>query len=74
VWESDRADIITQAINETQQLYHVWDAVRDARCEFYYVTVRRQALLKLRGLIGENDYYEAKLPPYVPIWRFTEIK
>ena len=29
------------ALQETDHLYQVWDAVRDARCDYYYVTVRR---------------------------------
>jgi hypothetical protein len=48
--------------------------VRDARCEYYYVTVRRQALKRLKDMLGEDDYYAAKLPPHVPIWRFEEIR
>ena len=52
----------------------MWDAVRDARCEFYYVTVRRQALKKLRDLVGEEAYLAGTLPPNVPTWRFNELK
>lgn len=62
-----------QAIQETEQLYQLWDNVRDARCEYYYVTVRRQALLRLRDKLGNQDYYAGKLPPYVPLWRFQSI-
>lgn len=58
---------------ETDLLYQVWDAVRDARCEYYYVTVRRQALKRLRELVGEDDYFRGRLPPYVPLWRFERI-
>ena len=72
--ELDRADILNRAIMETDQLYKVWDAVRDARCEFYYVTVRRQALVKLKNMIGDEDYVLCNLPPYVPIWQFQEVK
>jgi hypothetical protein len=61
-------------IQETEQLYQVWDTVRDARCEYYYVTVRRQALKKLREMIGEEAYYQGRLPPHVPLWRFQEIE
>lgn len=46
--------------------YRIWDAARDARCEYYYVTVRRQALMRLKDLIGEADFKAAKLPPAVP--------
>lgn len=57
-------------LQETEQLYQVWDTVRDARCEYYYVTVRRQALKRLREQLGEQHYYSGQLPPYVPVWRF----
>jgi hypothetical protein len=74
VWEADRADAIRTAVTETDRLYRVWDAVRDARCEFYYVTVRRQALKKLKEMIGDDAYALGELPPYVPEWRFREAK
>jgi hypothetical protein len=61
------------ALQETEHLYQVWDTVRDARCDYYYVTVRRQALKKLRELIGEDAYYAGRLPPYVPLWRFQRV-
>lgn len=59
-----------QAIAETDQLHQVWCAARDARCTYYYVTVRRQALLLLRDLLGEEAFYSGRMPPYVPVWRF----
>jgi hypothetical protein len=58
------------AIVETDQLYHVWDTVRDARCDYYYVTVRRQSLQLLRDLIGAEAFYNGQLPPNVPVWHF----
>jgi hypothetical protein len=61
------------AIQETDHLYQVWETLRDARCEYYYVHARRQYLKKLRELIGEDDYYTGKMPPYVPLWRFQQI-
>jgi len=64
---------LRSAIQEIDQLYHVWDTVRDARCEYYYVTVRRQALKRLRELLGEERYHRAELPPHVPIWRCQAI-
>lgn len=60
-------------LQEIDQLYQVWDTVRDARCEYYYVTVRRQALKRLRDMVGYDDYYAGRLPPYVPVWRFQSI-
>lgn len=61
-------------LQETEQLYQIWDTVRDARCEYYYVTVRRQALKRLRELVGEESYYSGQLPPYVPLWRFQVMR
>ena len=62
------------ALQETDHLYQVWDAVRDARCDYYYVTVRRQALKRLRDLIGDDAYFSSKLPPAAPLWRFHLIE
>jgi hypothetical protein len=60
-----------QAVNEADRLYQIWDTVRDARCDYYYVTVRRHALQKLRDTLGAEEYYAGKLPPHVPVWRFN---
>ena len=72
--EPDRAPVVRAALKETDWLYQIWDAVRDARCEYYYVTVRRQALKRLQTMLGSEAYSAADLPPYVPVWRFQEIK
>lgn len=72
--EMGNAYMLRTIQREVDYLYQVWDTVRDARCEYYYVTVRRQALKSLRERIGDDDYYSAKLPPHVPLWRFEEIR
>jgi hypothetical protein len=64
---------LNEALQETDQLYQVWDNVRDARCDFYHVTMRRHALKRLRDLIGPEAYGCGCLPPHVPIWRFQQI-
>jgi hypothetical protein len=58
---------------EAERLYQIWDLVRDTRCDYYYVTVRRQALKKLKELIGDQAYYSGCLPPHVPVWQFARI-
>lgn len=68
-----RAEELQAAVRESDKLYQVWDLVRDARCDYYYVTVRRQALSRLREMIGREAYYGSVLPPYVPLWRFQTI-
>jgi hypothetical protein len=62
-----------EALQEVDRLYQIWDTVRDARCDYYYITVRRQALKKLREMIGLEAYYNGTLPPHVPVWRFARI-
>lgn len=62
-----------EVLQEVDRLYQVWDTVRDARCDYYYVTVRRQALKKLKETLGEEDFFCGKLPPHVPVWRFSRI-
>jgi hypothetical protein len=71
--EQDRGQSLRTALKETDMLYQVWDCVRDARCDYYYITVRRQALKKLRQMVGPDAYGSADLPPHVPLWRFQEI-
>jgi hypothetical protein len=62
---------LREVVQEVDHLYQVWDLVRDARCEYFYVTVRRQALKKLRETLGDEAYYSASMPPHVPVWRFA---
>jgi hypothetical protein len=71
--EQDRGHSLRTALKETDYLYQVWDSVRDARCEYYYITVRRQALKRLRQMVGPEAYNTADLPPHVPLWRFQEM-
>ena len=72
--ETDRTDALRKVMAETDRLYQVWDAVRDARCEFYYVTVRRHALKRLRETLGDAAYAATDLPPHVPAWRFQPAR
>jgi hypothetical protein len=64
---------LRDAVQEADRLYQVWDDVRIARCDYYFVTVRRHALNKLRETLGPEAYYAGRLPPHVPIWRFQRI-
>ncbi len=68
--EQDRSGIYQEIIIECDEAYRVWDAVRDANCQFYYISVRRQALIKLKTLLGDEGYYKMNLPPNVPVWRW----
>lgn len=61
-------DALKDAIGDCDRLYQVWDTVRDAQCDYYYVTVRRNALKLLRDLIGDEAFYNGQMPPNVPVW------
>jgi hypothetical protein len=62
---------LRESIQETDDLYRVWDLARDARCPYFYVTIRRQALKSLREALGDAAYYAGEMPPCVPVWRFS---
>jgi len=68
------SDRVREVLQEVDRLSSVWDTVRDARCEYYYVTVRRAALLRLREMIGEDAYYAGRLPSPVPLQHFQRIE
>lgn len=71
--DRSRAAEYQELLQEVDRLYQVWDAIRDTRCEYYYVTVRRQALKRVREAIGEPAYYNGTYPPHVPVWCFRAI-
>lgn len=62
-----------EMIDETKELYDIWSIVDETQSEYYYITVRRQALKKLLDVIGEGAFYDGALPPIVPLWRFQRI-
>jgi len=67
------AEELSAAMRETDQLYRIWDLVRDARGEYYYVSYRRQALQQLRDMVGAEAFYSGNLPPNVPLWRIPIV-
>jgi hypothetical protein len=71
--EPHRRDYWQNVLNETDQLYNIWILVRDCSYEYYYITMKRSALLALREKIGPANYYSGCLPPHVPTWRFQSI-
>jgi hypothetical protein len=71
--EASRAWEFREALNEVDRLHRIWDAIRDSRCDYYYITVRRRALKTVRDTIGEQAFYNGDIPPHVPLWRFQRI-
>lgn len=70
--EQDRREILLRAINECDELYRVWDWVRDSQCEWYYTATRRRALKSLRDHLGDEAYRNLDLPPPWPSWRLRD--
>lgn len=68
------AEELRSAVQETDQLHRLWNLLRDARCEFYYVTVRRQSLRQFRDLVGCVAFDRGQLPPHVPFWHFPVLR
>src|SRR6266851_6376773 len=64
---------LRETLQEADHLYQIWDLVRDSRCDYYYVTVRRQALKKIKETVGDAAYYNGNMPPHVPVWRFARV-
>jgi hypothetical protein len=60
-------------IKETNELFIIWDLVRDINCPYYNITIKRDSLKKLKIKLGDDAYYNGALPPCVPIWRFQRF-
>lgn len=69
-----RFDELKTAQQQAEKLHLIWDTIRDSRCEYYYIYVRRLALRRVVELIGEDEFYNGHLPPFVPCWQFREIR
>lgn len=72
VLETDRASGFRAATYEIDEIHEVWNTLLHAKCEFYYIDVRRKSLKKLLDLMGTKDYAAAAMPPAIPTWRFPE--
>ncbi|MCS7167085.1 MAG: hypothetical protein RMI91_07880 [Gemmatales bacterium] len=59
--------------HQLDELYRIWDTVREVQCQYYMVSVRRMCLKHLRDMLGEEAYRKGQLPPPVPFhlmpWR-----
>ena len=64
--ETDRAESYKQGMAEANHLYDIWDAARDATCEYYFVNVRREAMLRLREELGADRFGAGWMPPPLP--------
>lgn len=62
------AQHVATAIRVNGEIYDAYDALGDATVSFYYVHIRRRALLRLRNLLGDADFYAGRLPLPVPTW------
>jgi hypothetical protein len=72
-WELDRQGETRAWRAENEALRTIWQCVATAACEGYGPEWRREALNTLRKRLGPEDYYQGRLPPPVPVWRFSEV-
>jgi len=72
-WTLGRADEFSDALADVDRRYLVWDHVRDAQVDYYYVTTRRAALRQVREMIGTQAYTTGALPCHVPLHLFRSI-
>jgi hypothetical protein len=66
-------EVLIQTLEEIAFLYQIYDLVDDTVRSEYNLFRKRQSLHKIKQIIGEEDFYSGKLPPFVPIWRFSKI-
>lgn len=69
---------LTRTLQDYQQLYVAWDALRDAQTGPLEESGQNQSwcrsrLADLRDLIGPAAYCQGRMPPSVPLWRFQRI-
>jgi len=69
-----RGDDFDDMLRETRHLYQVWDAVRRSSNPHDSWANRRRNLQRLKQLLGDEAFYGARLPPWVPVWRFQVIQ
>jgi len=65
-------DELRTILMETDNLHKIYAAIADARCDYYYVTYRRQQLAEIRDRVGLESFYTGQLPPHVPLWRIPD--
>jgi hypothetical protein len=64
---------LQDALEETRDLYRIWDTVDDLWCDYIPPFQRQLRLQVLRSLLGEEAYRRGLLPPCVPLWRFARL-
>lgn len=67
-------DTSSAALSEIDYCYKIWDNMRDARCDFYYITTRREAMRRLIHMLGRENYFNNHWPSAIPTWRFREME
>lgn len=62
------------ALIEAKELNRIWCNIHTATNGYYYIHVRRKALLDVFKELGEENVYNSRYPPCVPIWRFHQVR
>lgn len=61
---------VEATLAEANQLREFWTAALEAQTNIH----PRVALKRMRTIIGAEAYYNGHWPPWVPIWRYREIR
>ena len=64
--ERDREHALSAAISDLDVRYCFWDAVRDAQCQYIYVTSRRKAMAQVRDAVGVTAWNQGEWPGVIP--------
>ncbi len=61
-------------LNDLERRYQLYDKIVDATAPYYYVGIRRQALLEILQTVGPEIYYGGKpYPSVIPLEIFEEV-
>lgn len=70
-----REQWLSDAIQETDQLYRIWDLLDDAWiCRNSCGAYSSRALRQLRECLGPGAYCAGTMPPPVPLGRFSYVQ
>lgn len=62
-----------ETLAEAKILARCWNNLRTGLSSTHTYPSRRRALARLRDEIGEHNYFQGRMPPCVPVWRFARV-
>lgn len=62
IQQIDLVQDVETAIQTSKRNYEIYDALRDSKSRYFYVFTRRQALGRMKSLMGLHDFTIGRLP------------